>query len=395
MSVPFERHPTIDSVYEVAHFLQTDLEKGLTSVQVSELSNQYPRNELDVGGALPWYTIFMRQLFNAMILVRTCPYHITLMLTNSILTRYCCLPLLFRSRFVTGLKEECWLVSYSSMSRLDFSKSIKRRRRWMHSDPCHHHLQLSFVMANLRSFPSKFHHHIRTYVPAADIDSPEVVPGDIVILKMGDTVPADLRLFEVMNLECDEKIMTGESLPVAKVVENNIVDPETGKLADSIDHIGIADRINLAFASTIVRKGRARGIVIATGMTTEVGKIALASTKKTRKPGRSMNARKYGIDQVFIGGLKRAWDFAGKFLGLTEGTPLQRKLAQLAYYLFFCAIGLAIIVFAVHRFVIPNEVIIYAISTGIAIIPESLVAVLTITMVQATRVMRKSNVVVR
>lgn len=223
-----------------------------------------------------------------------------------------------------------------------------------------------------------------------------MVPGDIVILKMLDTVPADLRIFEAMNLTCDEQTMTGESLPVEKVTHNEIIDPETGERATSEEHVKDGDRINLAFASTVVRKGRGRGIVIATGMETAVGKIAAASTKKRdRKPGRSMNAAKYGVRQAVSGGFKRFLDFWGRFLGITEGTPLQRKLALLAYCLFGCAIVLAIVVFAVHRFQIPNEVVLYSISTGIAIIPESLVAVLTITMVQATRVMRKANVVVR
>lgn len=212
---------------------------------------------------------------------------------------------------------------------------------------------------------------------------------------MGDTVPADLRMFEVMNLTCDEQNMTGESLPVEKITENNIIDHTTGQLAESAEHVSLGDRINCAYASTIVRKGRGRGIVYATAMATAVGEIAASTTKKKRKPGRSMNAKKYGYKQIFIGAFKRTFDAVGKFLGLTEGTPLQRKLAQLAYYLFGCALILAVIVFGVHRFVIPNEVIVYAISTGIAIIPESLVAVLTITMVQATRVMRKANVVVR
>lgn len=81
--------------------------------------------------------------------------------------------------------------------------------------------------------------------------------------------------------------------------------------------------------------------------------------------------------------------------GLTEGTPLQIKLSKLAYVLFGCALILAVIVFGVNEFDVPKEVVIYAISTGIAIIPESLVAVLTITMVVATTVMRKANVVVR
>lgn len=224
-----------------------------------------------------------------------------------------------------------------------------------------------------------------------------MVPGDIVNLKMGDTVPADMRLFDVMNLNCDESSLTGEAIPVEKVTANDIHVPGTDRLVEDEGEANAGDRINLAYATTIVRKGRGRGIVYATGMATEVGKIAASSTKKDRKAGRSMNWKKYGPTQPFKGGFRRTYDFLGKFLGLTEGTPLQIKLAKLAYFLFFCALFLAVIVFSVNRWQLPLpiEVIIYAISTGIAIIPESLVAVLTITMVVATTVMRKANVVVR
>jgi magnesium-transporting ATPase (P-type) len=212
---------------------------------------------------------------------------------------------------------------------------------------------------------------------------------------MGDTVPADLRLFEAMNLACEEGQLTGESIPVEKITDNNITAPGTEKLVESEDEIGIGDRVNMAYATTVVRKGRGRGIVTSTGMLTEVGKIAASTSKKTRKAGRSMNYKKYGKKQPFVGASKRTYDVIGKFLGLTEGTPLQRKLSALAYVLFGCAIILAIVVFAVNKFDMKNEVIIYATSLGIAIIPESLVAVLTITMVVAVTVMRKANVVVR
>ena len=229
------------------------------------------------------------------------------------------------------------------------------------------------------------------------VPNAEVVPGDIIYLKMGDTVPADLRLFDTMHLNCEEASLTGEAIPVEKTTANDIIVPGTEKQATTEDEVGIADRINIAYATTVVRKGRGRGIVIATGMQTEVGKIAAASSKKQRKPGRSMNWKKYGKAQPVKGAFRRVYDFFGKFLGLTEGTPLQIKLAKLAYLLFFCALLLAVVVFSVNKWKlpIPNEVLIYAISTGIAIIPESLVAVLTISMVVATTVMRKANVVVR
>ncbi len=212
---------------------------------------------------------------------------------------------------------------------------------------------------------------------------------------MGDTIPADVRLFEAMNLNCEESSLTGEAIPVEKSTANGLFKPGTEEVATEELDLGIGDRVNIAYATTIVRKGRGRGVVTATGMETEVGKIAAASTKKRRKAGRSMNWKKYGKAQPIKGAFRRTYDFFGKFLGLTEGTPLQIKLAKLAYLLFFCALLLAVVVFAVNKFDLDKDVVLYAISTGIAIIPESLVAVLTISMVVATTVMRKANVVVR
>ena len=178
-----------------------------------------------------------------------------------------------------------------------------------------------------------------------------------------------------MNLSCDEKSLTGEAEPVEKIIENNIMIPGSkDKLAETETEVGIGDRFNIAYATTTVTKGRGRGIVTFTGMETEVGKIAASTTKKNRKPGRSMNYKKYGKTQPVKGGARRTYDVVGKFLGLTEGTPLQRKLSKVAYILFGCAILLAIIVFGVNRFHVTDEVAIYAISTGIAIIPESLIA---------------------
>ena len=189
------------------------------------------------------------------------------------------------------------------------------------------------------------------------IPSAEVVPGDIVQIKTGDTVPADVRLFEVMNLECDEKILTGEAIPVAKDAKHIFASDD--ELAT-----GVGDRINMAYSSSTVTKGRARGVVVFTGMSTEIGKIAESMQGKKRKANRSMSWKKHGNLQPAKGAALRTWDSVGKFLGLTTGTPLQRKLSKLAYILFGCAILLAIIVFGVNRFDVTNEVAIYAISTG-------------------------------
>ncbi len=241
-------------------------------------------------------------------------------------------------------------------------------------------------MGSLRSLSSPSAAVIRDGTELT-IPSGEVVPGDIVSIKTGDTVPADLRMFEVMNLECDEAILTGEAVPVAKEVE---FEPKHSNKEDC----GLGDRLNIAYSSSTVTKGRGRGIVVYTGMSTAIGGIAASMQAKKRKPNRSMSRKKHPMQPV-KGGALRIWDGIGKFLGLTEGTPLQIKVSKLAYLLFGCAVLLAIVCFAANRFNITNEVAIYAISTGIAIIPESLIAVLTITMVVGMTQMRKRRVVVR
>ncbi|KAI1024662.1 hypothetical protein LB505_012364 [Fusarium chuoi] len=359
MAAEYPKHPFLLTIEETAQALDTSIDKGLTSQQVAEAQQKYPKNELDVGGTVPWYSILTKQLLNAMIIV-----------------------LAFAMALSFGIKDyiEGGVLVFVIVLNvtIGFWQEYRAEKR----------------MDALRALSSPSAMVLRDGKTQV-ISNPEVVPGDIVLLKMGDTVPADLRLFEAMNLACEEGQLTGESIPVEKITDNNITAPGTEKPVESEEEIGIGDRVNMAYATTVVRKGRGRGIVTATGMSTEVGKIAASTSKKTRKAGRSMNYKKYGKRQPFVGASKRTWDVIGKFLGLTEGTPLQRKLSALAYVLFGCAIILAIVVFAVNKFDMKNEVIIYATSLGIAIIPESLVAVLTITMVVAVTVMRKANVVVR
>lgn len=146
-------------------------------------------------------------------------------------------------------------------------------------------------------------------------------------------------------------------MPVAK-------DPKIDFSSSNELECGVGDRLNMAYSSSTVAKGRGRGIVAFTGMHTEIGKIAESMRGNQRKPNRSLSRKKHGNLQPAKGLALRLWDGLSKFLGLTVGTPLQRKLSKLAYMLFGIAILLAIIVFAVHRFDVTNEVAIYAISTG-------------------------------
>ncbi|KAG6863997.1 hypothetical protein C0991_001266 [Blastosporella zonata] len=225
------------------------------------------------------------------------------------------------------------------------------------------------------------------------IPAKDVVPGDIIMIKAGDVVSADLRLVSVSNLELSEQLLTGESVPVAK-------SDETFKKED-ID-LPIGDRLNLCYSSTIVTKGRGVGIVVSTGMNTQIGRIAEAISGKKSSQNQdadpehfSKRARTKIMGWLYVFSQYQSSWFHETLRGLSTGTLLQIKLNKLAYVLFGCAILLIIIVFAVARFSIDESVILYAIAAALAIIPESLVAVLTLTMAIGTKRMAKEHVIVR
>ena len=218
------------------------------------------------------------------------------------------------------------------------------------------------------------------------VETSQVVPGDIVVMNTGDTIPADIRLIEAMNFETDEALLTGESLPVRKSA-TDVFDEDTGP----------GDRLNVAYSSSIVTKGRAKGVVFATGMITEIGMIAAALREKGQK-SRPVKRNEDGSASVFA--YLESWgmtvvDWIGKIVGVNVGTPLQRKLSWLALYLLAAAIICAIIVLGVNEFMDRQEVVVYAVATGVSMIPSSLVVVLTITMTVGTKRMVERNVIVR
>ena len=199
--------------------------------------------------------------------------------------------------------------------------------------------------------------------------------GDIVSLATGDMVPADLRLIQGINLSTDEAFLTGESVAISKKPEH---------IFDEAD-MPIGDRTNLVYSGSSVTRGRGTGIVIAAGMHTEVGQIAeMLRTTRKKKPGQSR------AGQFFY----QVYQRTRGILGL-EGTPLQVNLSKFALLLFMFAVLLAIIVFSANKWHISNDVLLYGICVGVAVIPESLLAVLTVTMAVATKAMVKGHVIVR
>ncbi|KAK7208198.1 putative sarcoplasmic/endoplasmic reticulum calcium ATPase [Myxozyma melibiosi] len=335
---------------DLAHVLNTDPVTGLTAAAAESKVQQYGQNKLDDDSGVSLTKVILRQCLNAMgfvlILAMALSYGVNDYVEGGVITAVIIL------NIVVGVVQE-----YRAEQTIDSLKSLSSPTATVLRDGVIDH-----------------------------IASLNVVPGDIVDVKVGDVIPADLRLIDTMNFEADEALLTGESLPVLK--DHNIVFPPD-------QDASVGDRINLAYSSTTVTKGRARGIVITTGMFTEIGLIAASIAGKNRKSGRSMNVRKYGPLALFKGLSLRTWDAIGVFLGLTVGTPLQRKLTMLAYVLLVIACILALIVFAAHDFNATAEVTIYAVSLGIAIIPESLIAVLTITMAVGMKRMSKKHVIVR
>ena len=183
------------------------------------------------------------------------------------------------------------------------------------------------------------------------IPAKELVPGDVVLLDTGDFIPADLRVVDAVNLKSQESSLTGESVPVEKNIDV-IEDTE----------VGVGDRINMLFSSSLVTYGRGKGIVVATGMETEVGKIA----------GMLDNTE----EQI---------------------TPLQEKLNKLGKTLGIAALVICAFIFAIGLIQgkEPIHMFMTAVSLAVAAIPEGLVAVSTIVLAIGVQKMVKKNAIVK
>ncbi len=183
------------------------------------------------------------------------------------------------------------------------------------------------------------------------VKATELVPGDIVEMEAGDLVPADCRLLSSARFQCDEAALTGESVPASKDADAAI--PEIAPLGD---------RLNMAYSGCPVSYGHARGVVVETGMGTEMGKIATMLDEEQE-----------------------------------TATPLQEKLARLGKTLGFLALGICVVIFIIGLIdrLPPLDMFMTAVSLAVAAIPEGLPAIVTIVLAIGVQRMVAKNAIIR
>ncbi|KAG2203027.1 hypothetical protein INT47_013243 [Mucor saturninus] len=298
----------------VAQLLKSNLEDGLIESEIEEKRLVHGYNEMEGDGGVNPVKLMLKQFLNVMVLILVIAMAVSFA---------------FKDWVEAGVIAFIMLLN----AGIGFMQEYKAEK----------------TMESLRQMASPTAQVIRDGQQKT-VATRDLVPGDIIILKNGDVVGADCRIIDSFNMDIDEALLTGESLPVNKV--NDVL--ETAE-------VPLGDRINMTYSSTTLCKGRGKAIVTSTGMQTEIGKIA----KRLLESGE--NSR----------------------------TPLQKSLDRMALVLLAIAIIALIIVFSVAKFQIDDQVVLYGISTAIAVIPEGLIAVVTLTQAFGVNAMAKSNALVR
>ncbi len=307
-------------VEEVEKAFHTDSVKGLTKEQVEEKRAEYGFNELEEGKKKSLFVKFLEQFKDFMIIV---------LIVAAIV-----------SGIVGVLEGEGFTDTIIILFVVVMNAIIGVA-------------QESKAEKSLEAL-QKLSSHVAKVVRDGKIEvvqSRDLVPGDIVILETGDYVPADLRIIEAINLKAQEASLTGESVPVEK--SNEAIERK---------QVGIGDRSNMLFSSSLITYGRGRGIVVATGMKTEVGRIAESLNNAVQ----------------------------------TE-TPLQIKLNKLGKTLGIAALVICLIIFVIGLAIgkAPLAMFMSAVSLAVAAIPEGLAAVSTIVLAIGVQRMVKKHAIVK
>lgn len=298
--------------------LETSRE-GLTSAQAKERLAEYGRNELDEGEKRSLFMKFLDQFKDLMIII------LIVAALLSVLTE--------------GMEGLTDAIIILAVVILNAAFGVYQEG------------QAEAAIEALKSMSSPLA-RIRRDSHVIEVDSKELVPGDIVLLEAGDVVPADMRLLEVNSLKIEEAALTGESVPVEK-------DLSTAVSEDA----GIGDRVNMGYQNSNVTYGRGMGVVTNTGMYTEVGHIAgmLANADET-------------------------------------DTPLKQNLDNLSKILTYAILVIAAVTFAVGVFLRgqhPLEGLMTSVALAVAAIPEGLPAIVTVVLSLGTQVLAKRNAIIR
>ncbi|HZK35263.1 MAG TPA: calcium-translocating P-type ATPase, SERCA-type [Bacillota bacterium] len=300
---------------ETVDRLKTSISEGLNDKEVEERLEQYGRNELETQARKSILSRFIEQLSDFMIIILILAAIVSGLLgawTDAIIILF-----IVVLNAVLGLVQESRAEnSLAALKELTSPKAKVKRNRTIN------------------------------IVPAS-----ELVPGDIVVLDTGDYVPADLRLIQASSLKIQESALTGESLPVDKAVE----------LAEDAD-LTLGDRLNMAYTSSLVTYGRGSGIVVKTGMATEIGKIArMIQTQEEIE------------------------------------TPLQKRLELLGKTLGIGALGICGVIFTVGTLYGKDvfQMFMTAVSLAVAAIPEGLPAIVTIVLAIGVQRMAGRKAIIR
>ena len=308
------------SVEEVSKEFQTDAERGLSPDEIASRLEKYGKNMLIQKKGRPFIVMFLEQFKSFLIILLIIAAVISGVMGvrtgEGLLDTYIIMGILLLNAFIGAYQE------YQAQKSMDALKKMAA--------------PMAKVVRGGESYI---------------VNVEDVVPGDVVVLEVGDIVPADIRLSESVNMSIQESSMTGESVPVEK-------SPDT--IAEK--EVPLGDRKNMAFSSGVVTFGRGKGIVVGTGMSTEIGKIA--------------------------GMLNRDSD---------TQTPMQVRLEKLGKVIGIASILICVVIFIIGvlygRDIIGMFMV--AVSLAVAAIPEGLPAISTIILSMGVRRMARHNAIIR